>query len=190
MHPRPEQPVLVDEFAVEHPTLTLRVRAWRADDADALARAANYPEVSRWLRDRFPSPYSVDDAHFFLSTIVPASAGALHAIEINGEVAGGIGIEPGEDVDRIAGELGYWLTPAHWGQAVMARVVSAYVPPIAARLGLRRVYARVYAGNAASMRVLERAGFDCEGVQRCAVIKRGEVLDVTVYGRVFPAPER
>lgn len=186
MRPSPEAPDLADALTVAHPELRLRVRAWRLDDATALARAADFPEVARWLRDRFPNPYSEADARFFLSTVVPASTGVIHAIEIDGEVAGGIGIEPGADVYRIAGELGYWLTPSRWRQGAMQRVVAVYVPRMAERLGLRRVFAKVYAGNIASMRMLERSGFAREGVQRSAVIKHGEVLDVTVYARVFP----
>lgn len=182
----PEALGIDDGLIVAHPDLAVRVRSWRPDDAPALARAANFAEVARWLRDRFPHPYGEDDARFFLSTVVPAWIGVVHAIEIDGEVAGGIGIEPGADVYRIAGELGYWLTPARWRLGLMPRVLAAYVPAMARRLALRRVLAKVYAGNVASMRVLERSGFEHEGVHRDAVIKHGEVLDVTVYARLFP----
>jgi RimJ/RimL family protein N-acetyltransferase len=44
----------------------------------------------------------------------------------------------------------------------------------------------VYATNPASSRVLEKAGFEREGVLRCAAVKRGEVLDAYLYGKVRP----
>jgi len=50
--------------------------------------------------------------------------------------------------------------------------------------GLERVYAGVQPMVASSMRVLEKAGFTREGVQRRAVIKRGEVLDLVMYARL------
>lgn len=184
MHRQPE-PHGDDDWIIAHPALRLRLRRWCSDDVAGLARAANFPDIARWLRDRFPNPYSEDDARYFLGSVVPASTGALHAIEVEGEVAGGIGIEPGNDVYRIGGELGYWLTPSRWRQGVMRQVLADYVPRQAARLQLRRVFARVYAGNVASIRLLERSGFIFEGVQRNAVIKHGEVLDVSVHARVF-----
>ena len=97
------------------------------------------------------------------------------------------GIEPGSDVYRIAGELGYWLTPPRWGQGIMQRVLRHYVTAMAPVLGLRRVFARVYEGNLASMRVLERCGFEREGIERGALIKHGQVLDAHLYARCFDA---
>jgi len=49
---------------------------------------------------------------------------------------------------------------------------------------LYRVFATVYANNPASARVLEKCGFEREGVQKSAVVKRGELLDLFVYARV------
>ena len=188
MHPRPDAEARIDSIAIEHPRHGIRVRPWQEADAPALARAANFAEVARWLRDRFPHPYSVDDARFFLGEVVPASSGAIHAIEVEGEVAGGIGIEPGSDVYRIAGELGYWLTPPRWGQGIMQRVVRHYVTAMAPVLGVRRVFARVYEGNLASMRVLEQCGFEREGIERGALIKHGQVLDAHLYARCLDTP--
>jgi RimJ/RimL family protein N-acetyltransferase len=52
------------------------------------------------------------------------------------------------------------------------------------RLGLRRLEARVYAWNPASMRVLEKSGFVREALLRCSVFKDGEVIDSVLYARV------
>lgn len=189
MHPRSEPAARFARLAVEHPRLRIRVRPWQDADAPALAQAADFADVARWLRDRFPHPYGIDDARFFLGQVVPASAGAIHAVEVEGEVAGGIGIEPGSDVYRIAGELGYWLTPPRWGQGIMQRVVRHYITAMAPVLGLRRVFARVYEGNRASMRVLEQCGFEREGVERRALIKHGQILDAHLYARCFDDPD-
>lgn len=173
---------------VPHPRRRIRVRAWRSDDAEALVAAANHPDVARYLRDRFPYPYTSADAAAFLGHVVPATPGQLHAIEVDDAIAGGVGIHPGDDVERASAELGYWLTPRCWGQGIMPAVIDAYVPMVAARFGLRRVWAKVYAPNVASMRVLERCGFQREGVLRQAVLKRGEVLDAVMYARLRETP--
>lgn len=50
-----------------------------------------------------------------------------------------------------------------------------------------RLYASVLATNPASMRVLEKAGFEKEGVLRRSAIKDGQVLDRVLYPRVRDA---
>jgi RimJ/RimL family protein N-acetyltransferase len=56
---------------------------------------------------------------------------------------------------------------------------------------LRRLYAMPYARNAASARVLEKAGCRREATLRQAVIKDGEVLDQWIYAMLRDElPER
>jgi hypothetical protein len=50
--------------------------------------------------------------------------------------------------------------------------------------GICRVYALPFAHNVASCRVLEKAGYLCEGRLRRSVIKNGEVLDQLLYAFV------
>ena len=45
-----------------------------------------------------------------------------------------------------------------------------------------RLYAEPFARNAASRRVLEKAGFRLEGILRQSVCKQGEILDSCIYG--------
>ena len=66
----------------------------------------------------------------------------------------------------------------------MPAALNLVIPPAMEALGLERVYAGVYSNNPSSMRVLEKAGFVREGVQRRAVIKRGEILDLVMYARL------
>jgi RimJ/RimL family protein N-acetyltransferase len=42
------------------------IRPWRLDDAESLAKHANDRKVWLGLRDLFPHPYTIDDAHEFL----------------------------------------------------------------------------------------------------------------------------
>ena len=49
-------------------------------------------------------------------------------------------------------------------------------------MDLYRLFANVFASNLASMRVLEKAGFQREGVLRRAVVKEGVLMDAVVYG--------
>jgi hypothetical protein len=51
-------------------------------------------------------------------------------------------------------------------------------------LPLDRIYASAYANNPASVRVLEKTGFEFEGRMRRNVIKDGVVLDSLLYARI------
>jgi len=50
---------------------------------------------------------------------------------------------------------------------------------------LNRIFAMPHSNNAASARVLEKAGFTFEGRLRKNVIKDGQVLDSLVYAKTI-----
>ena len=52
------------------------------------------------------------------------------------------------------------------------------------RFDLSRIEAAVYEWNPASARVLEKAGYRCEGRLRKSVIKDGKTIDVFLYATV------
>ena len=47
-----------------------------------------------------------------------------------------------------------------------------------------RIFAETYADNVGSCRVLEKAGFTCEGVLRKAAEKSGVIKDVKMYALI------
>lgn len=164
-----------------------RLRPWQASDLDALLRHADDPEVSRFLRDRFPSPYTRADGEWFLADCQQLVDEWRLAIEVDAEAVGGIGLRFGQAEERASAEIGYWLGRSHWGRGLARAAVAALVDHAFAVLPLHRIHTTVFAGNPASMRVLEHCGFQREGVLRAAVIKRGELLDAVVYARVRTA---
>ena len=170
---------------------TCIVRDWRVEDASSLARHANNRRIWLMVRDRFPSPYTVEDAEHWVRHCVRALPATDFAIEVDGEAAGGIGVVLCDDVERISAELGFWLGETVWGRGVMTDAVSAFAPWAFERFNLHRIYAHVFERNPASARVLEKAGFAREALLRRAVIKEGEILDEWLYARVVgdPAPQ-
>ncbi len=157
------------------------LRPWRATDADDLVFHANDELVARSLGVRFPHPYTLDDAHAFIAHALHLSNETSYAIEINGSASGGVGVLPGEGVERHSAELGYWLGRAYWGEGIATAVVRALVPHALRELKLYRLQARVFADNPASMQVLERCGFVREAVLRRLVVKHDSVLDMHIY---------
>ena len=159
------------------------IRPWRLDDADSLARHANNRKVWIALRDLFPHPYTIEDAHTFLKSVISSEPVTLFCIEVNGAAVGGIGIHLGIDVHRRTAELGYWLGEEFWARGIMTEAVGAFTDFCFDRFSLRRIYAEPFANNRASARVLEKAGFAFEGRLKNNVFKNGELLDSLLYAR-------
>lgn len=160
------------------------IRPWRRDDAGALAESANNRSVWLGLRDLMPHPYTLADAEAYLHRIATDESPASFCIEIDRAAAGAIGLKVKEDVHRRTAELGYWLAEPFWGRGVMTVAVLAFVEHSFETLPLDRIFAEVYANNPASVRVLEKAGFEYEGRLRKNVVKDGQTLDSLVYARL------
>lgn len=163
-----------------------RLRRFRRSDISALAYHANNANIAVRLQDRFPHPYTEDDARQFIDYALSAELETVFAIEVDGEAAGAAGIIFQQDVYSQTGELGYWLGEEHWGRGIVSEAVKAMVQHAFQDLGLRRVYARIFSNNLASKRVLEKAGFQFEGMARQAVLKNDKVLDVFHYAVLNP----
>ena len=159
------------------------IRPWRLDDAESLAKHANDRKVWLGLRDLFPHPYTIDDAHELLQKKIIEQSATIFCIEINGAAVGGIGIHPGQDVHRHTATLGYWLGAEFWGRGIMTEAVAALTDFCFENFPLRRISAEVFANNPASARVLEKAGFTFEGRLKNHVVKDGQLLDSLLYAR-------
>jgi ribosomal-protein-alanine N-acetyltransferase len=159
------------------------VRPWRLNDAESLARHANNRKVWLALRDLFPHPYTIQDAHEFLRRTISERPVMKFCIEIEGAAVGGIGVHPCQDVHRHTATVGYWLGEEFWGRGIMTEVVAAIIDFCFENFALRRISAEVFANNPASARVLEKAGFTFEGRLKNHVLKDGELLDSLLYAR-------
>ena len=168
------------EFKLPHGSL----RSWRMEDAAPLAEVANNRNVWLKLRDIFAHPYTLADAEAYLGRTVGATPELSFCIELDGRVAGGIGLHFAHDVHRLTVELGYWLGEPFWGGGIMSHAVCAMVGYGFQTLPIERIEAYVYANNPASLRVLEKCGFSFEGRLRRNVFKDGQLLDSLVYSRL------
>jgi ribosomal-protein-alanine N-acetyltransferase len=150
-------------------------------DAASLATHANDRDVWLNLRDRFPHPYSVDDATTYIASVAARPLQTSFGIVVEGEAAGSISLMLGEDIARGSAEIGYWLGRRFWGRGVISDAVRATTDYAFGTLGLHRVFAVPFVHNVASSRVLEKAGYVCEGRMRRSAVKAGEVLDQWLY---------
>ncbi|HEX2148835.1 MAG TPA: GNAT family protein [Actinomycetota bacterium] len=166
------------------------IRPWRTDDLESLVRHANNKAIWLNLRDRFPHPYTRTDAEEFLARAASMQPQIFFAIDHEGQAVGGIGIDPAEDVERVSGELGYWVGQQFWGQGLAtqaAREMTTYCFDI---LNLHRVWAGAFARNQASIKVLEKLGFRREGVLKESIIKDGRLESQIIYAITAPEWKR
>jgi [ribosomal protein S5]-alanine N-acetyltransferase len=159
------------------------VRPWRAGDVDALVVHANDLEIARQLRDRFPHPYTRGDAVAFIRHAIDEATGNL-AIEVDGQAVGAIGYIPGTDIERFSAEIGYWIGRQYWGRGIATDALRTLTDHLFREHKLLRLYALPFADNTASMRVLEKAGYEREGLLRSSSVKYGAPRDQWIYARI------
>ncbi len=157
------------------------VRPWQRGDEMSLVRHANNRNVWINLRDRFPFPYTMTHARLWIEEQTAAKDTTQWTIEVGGHASGGIGLDPRDDVNRIAAEIGFWLGEELWGRGIMTEAVGAVTRYGFRVLGFERIYAEIFAWNPPSMRVLEKNGYQREGILRTSAIKDGQVIDQMVW---------
>lgn len=158
------------------------IRSWRPEDAAALARAINDEAVQANLRDGLPFPYSVSDAEAFIGFALSAGDGMYSfAVTENDVCIGSVSVTRGENIHRLTGELGYYIARERWGRGYATRAVREICRYVFENTDIVRICAEPFADNAASCRVLEKAGFTLEGTLRSNAIKSGRIRDTRIY---------
>lgn len=159
-----------------------KLRLFKESDAASLQRYADNTNISDFLFDRFPSPYTMEEAVKWISDKLEQNPVTHFVIDIDGELSGIIGIDKREDVYRKSHLLGYWLRQDYWGRGIMPHAVKLITTYAFNNLDIARLQAGVLANNPRSMRVLEKAGFTKEGILRNNIIKHGVIMDEHIYG--------
>jgi RimJ/RimL family protein N-acetyltransferase len=169
------------------------VRSWEKSDLASLVAHADNRRIWLNLRDRFPHPYTAHDGRTFIRAVREANPQTVFAIEVDGAAVGCIGFMLQQDVERLSSEIGYWLGEPFWGRGIATEVLAAVTSHAIEQHGLTRLFAMPFASNAASCRVLEKAGYHLEGRLRRSAIKDGVIVDQLQYAFVVPqageAPE-
>ncbi len=165
-------------------TARLTLRAYVPSDAPALARLCNDLDVVRWTASH-PFPYELHHAQEFIdqrqADFLAGKSTVFAGVRTTDAVLlGSAGLRREGDHQRA--ELGYMLGREHWRQGYATEAAAGVLRYAFENLRLARVYASAYAGNPASIRVLEKLGFTREGVQRRHVLRLGEWHDVVLFG--------
>jgi RimJ/RimL family protein N-acetyltransferase len=139
----------------------LELRPVRDEDIDRILEYRNLPEVTWWLLRTEVDPASVraawrraaedPDDH---SVAVVLDGVVIGTVSL--DVVDGMG-QPGMP-ERTEAEIGYIFDPAYGGHGYATEAVTAMVAHAFGQLGVRRITAGCFAGNLASVRILEKVG--------------------------------
>lgn len=140
-------------------TERLRIRRPCAEDAEAVFAYARDPDVTRYMS--FPRQHEIGETRAFLAASDREWADHLagpYLIERR-EAPGVIGGTGLHGVADGKASTGYLLARAHWGHGYASEALEAMVS-VARAIGLHTLEASVHPDNAASVRVLEKCGFE------------------------------
>ncbi len=159
----------------------IQIRPWKKEDTQQLASIANNKKIWLNVRDHFPHPYTNKNALDWIAHTMQQKPVLNMAITVDGNIAGNIGILPKEDVYRKSLEIGYFLGENYWGKGIATVAVSLLLDYISKQFDVFRIYAEVFDHNRASMKVLEKNGFHCEGIREKSVIKNNVLMNDHVW---------
>jgi ribosomal-protein-alanine N-acetyltransferase len=157
------------------------LREYSDSDLDRLVRLANNESVSRYLVYTFPYPYSKNDGEWWISTGSRLNGAITRVVEHQGQLVGSVGISPQIGWRSHLAEIGYWIAEEYWGRGMATAALTQMTDYAFKNLPLRKLYAAVLAPNVASMRVLAKCGYVCEGILKREVQKQGIYFDTHHY---------
>jgi len=158
------------------------IRSFEENDVDTIAKYANDIEVSRYMRDSFPYPYTKENAIQWVNFVKDNYSTLFFAIADEKELIGGISAVPQPDVHRFSAEIGFWIGQLHWNKGIMTKAIPKFCNYLFTKFNFNRLTANVFDGNVASKKVLLRNGFILEGTLRKSVYKNNKFVDHFIYG--------
>jgi RimJ/RimL family protein N-acetyltransferase len=151
--------------------MDITLRLFREDDFDAFhAIVSDYDVVkmtSSW-------PFPADAAFTRMRINTPeAQAGLVKVIEVDGKLAGVVGI--------VNDEVGYHIGTEFWGRGVMTRALSMKITEFFEDPEKMLLKSCVWHDNPASARVLEKNGFQRMSVCKDFSKARNEEIEAIHY---------
>ena len=170
--------------------MVCKIRKWRPSDAAELAKVLSDKEILDNLRDGLPYPYTEQDGAAFISAMLAADERETFAfaVTVQDKAVGSIGVFRQGNVHRRTAELGYYIAKEYRGKGMMTEAVRQVCTYVFDNSDILRIYAEPFSYNAASCRVLEKAGLQYEGTLRCNAVKNGRILDMKMYARLKDEP--
>lgn len=141
------------------------------------------PKVQAHMPEPMNEPQALEEQIEYIKECEAEDDGYYWSIETkDGVTIGTVALTDINDHHKLA-ELGIVIgDKSYWGKGVATEVVTAVVQYAFSTLGIMRISAEAEAGNVGIQKVLERAGFEQDGVFKSARVKNGVRIDVVHFG--------
>ena len=166
----------------------LRLRPFVAADASDVRRLAGDKRIAD-MTLAIPHPYPEGAAEAWIASHPDSYEGgkeATFAITLmdSGDLLGAISLL---DISRehARAELGYWVGVDHWSKGYCTEAVRRLLEFGTEELGITRFVGRCIGRNAASARVMVKAGMLPEGHLRQHMLRHGRYEDMLLFGLVL-----
>jgi RimJ/RimL family protein N-acetyltransferase len=146
-------------------------------DVKAIARLANDRRIAENTR-RLPYPYSEHDAIDFVRAIGAGHRETVFLIESDLSPIGMVGIDWRQ---HDAPELGYWLGVKYWGQGFATEAARAVIDFTFEEFDAEHLIASARVANPASRKLLEKCGFQWNGVELHRFVALGSSTPVDCF---------
>ncbi|WP_128223552.1 GNAT family N-acetyltransferase [Halobacteriaceae archaeon SHR40] len=157
---------------------TVELRPVEESDVAFLQRLVNHPRVRAGIGNSDPISRA-EEAAWIEST---AEDDDIHLlICVDGDPVGSLGLFIERPTWGTA-EVGYSLMPDHWNNGYATDALRRLCAYGFDERRLHKIVGRAYETNPASSRVLEKVGFEQEGVLRREAFVQGEHVDLHRYG--------
>ncbi|KAG2694965.1 hypothetical protein I3760_08G168700 [Carya illinoinensis] len=157
----------------------ISLRPFKLTDVDDFMLWAGDDQVTRNLR--WKTTTSKEEALTFIKDVcIPHPW--HRSICIDDRSIGFISVFPWSGDDRCKADIGYGIATKYWGQGITTRVVKIALSQVFKDFpDLVRLQAFLYVENKTSQRVLEKAGFQREGLLRKYTFVKGRLVDLLLY---------
>lgn len=162
----------------------IQLRPLTREDARQVVDYANNKRVSGNVKDSFPYPYTIKDADFFYESTKANPDLIVFSIHYKGKPVGNIGVEREGDVYRYRAEIGMFIGEPFWNKGIGSKVIPLFCKYLFEHTDLVRIYATIFAFNTASIKMIEKCGFEFEGIAKKAVFKSGKFWDEYRYALI------
>lgn len=160
------------------------LRKWEISDAQALADIIS--KIDRRYLVTLPYPYTKADGEDFIKNMAQKQEadgdGIFYAIEVGGRLIGDVSVEKNKGLRQKTAVIGYYLIPEFYGKGIMTEAVRKICAEAFENLDILKIEASVFEPNMGSRRVLEKVGFELEGIRKDAFYKDGKLYNTYLYG--------
>lgn len=157
----------------------ISLRPFKISDADDFLKWAGDDRVTRYLR--WSTITSRDEALDYIQQVAIPHPWR-HSICVDDICIGYVSVKPESGNDQHRAHVSYVLNAEYWGLGIATTALKMAVAMVLKKFSyLVRIEALVEEENKGSQRVLEKVGFQKEGLLRKYGYNKGEIRDMFMY---------